>query len=303
MSYIWIVIKGILVGVANLIPGVSGGTMAVSLAIYDDLIFAITHLKKAFKKSMSILLPLALGILLGIVFFSYAIEVLLSQYTFPTAMAFVGLVLGGLPILLRQFAHTLKTERESIGWSQLVVFTLFFALIVVLSFYQESDVTFEALDLTLANLAILFFVGLIAAATMVIPGISGSLVLMILGYYYNIINTLTNFFDALRSLDTQGILHGLALLIPFGLGVLVGIFLISKIIEYLFANQPVLTYSGIFGLVLASPIAILLNTGAIASLSSLPVDQMIRFVSTGGLLLALCFIGTYWLGQAGDQSE
>ena len=174
---------------------------------------------------------------------------------------------------------------------------------MVLSFYQESDVTFEALDLTLANLAILFFVGLIAAATMVIPGISGSLVLMILGYYYNIINTLTNFFDALRSLDTQGILHGLALLIPFGLGVLVGIFLISKIIEYLFANQPVLTYSGIFGLVLASPIAILLNTGAIASLSSLPVDQMIRFVSTGGLLLALCFIGTYWLGQAGDQSE
>ncbi len=297
------VIKGILVGVANLIPGVSGGTMAVSLAIYDDLIFAITHLKKAFKKSMSILLPLALGILLGIVFFSYAIEVLLSQYTFPTAMAFVGLVLGGLPILLRQFAHTLKTERESIGWSQLVVFTLFFALIVVLSFYQESDVTFEALDLTLANLAILFFVGLIAAATMVIPGISGSLVLMILGYYYNIINTLTNFFDALRSLDTQGILHGLALLIPFGLGVLVGIFLISKIIEYLFANHPSLTYSGIFGLVLASPIAILLNTGAIASLSSLPVDQMIRFVSIGGLLLAFCFIGTYWLGQAGDQSE
>ena len=94
------IIKGILIGIANIIPGVSGGTMAVSLGIYDKLISSISNLLKDWKKSLVTLLPIILGCGIGIVGFTYAIEYLLSHHTFVTCMAFVGLILGGIPILL-----------------------------------------------------------------------------------------------------------------------------------------------------------------------------------------------------------
>lgn len=299
MSYFWMIIKGMMIGIANIIPGVSGGTMAVSLSIYDDLILAITHIKKRFKKSMQILLPLGIGVGIGIIFFSYSIEFLLSQYTFPTAMAFVGLILGGLPALYEEFKAALSYKAIKLNWIHLLCFLGFFALIIWMSLLQESAATFETIEPSLVNLIILFFIGLIAAATMVIPGISGSLVLMILGYYYNIINTLTNFFDSVRAFDINGIWNGLVLLVPFGVGVLVGGFLISKAIEYLFAHFPAITYAAIFGLVLASPIAIFLNTSALASLNQGPTAS---FLVIGIVLMILCFIGTYWLSKV-DESN
>ena len=100
MTFFMDIIKGILIGIANIIPGVSGGTMAVSLGIYDKLISSISNLLKDWKKSLVTLLPIILGCGIGIVGFTYAIEYLLSHHTFVTCMAFVGLILGGIPILL-----------------------------------------------------------------------------------------------------------------------------------------------------------------------------------------------------------
>lgn len=300
MSYFWMVIKGMMIGIANIIPGVSGGTMAVSLAIYDDLIFAITHLKKKFKESMNIILPIGIGVVLGTIFFSYIIQVLLSDYTFPTAMAFVGLILGGLPMLYGQFKSAVLYHGKKLKVSHYVTFIAFFVLIIWMSQLQEASVTFETIELTAMNLFILFFIGIIVAATMVIPGISGSLVLMILGYYYNILNTLTSFFDSLRAFDMNGIINGLILLVPFGIGILVGGFLISKLIEYLFRNLPVITYSAILGLILASPIAIFSNTNAVGSLANV---NSFLFVIIGIIAMVLCFYLTYWLGTLEDPNE
>ena len=139
---------------------------------------------------------------------------------------------------------------------------------------------------------VLFLIGVIASATMVVPGISGSLVLMILGYYYSIINALTNFFDSLRAFDWEGIVNGLAILVPFGIGVILGIFLISKIIEYLFINFPSLTYSSILGLVVASPVAIIYNTGAITDFSQ---TSSVVYIIIGIVLLLASFYLTYQL--------
>ena len=95
MTFLMDTIKGMFIGIANVIPGVSGGTMAVSLGIYDKLISSISNLLKDWKKSLAALLPIILGCGIGIVGFSYAIEFLLSKYTFVTCMTFVGLILGG----------------------------------------------------------------------------------------------------------------------------------------------------------------------------------------------------------------
>ena len=82
MQYIWMIVKGMIIGITNVIPGVSGGTMAVSFGIYDDIIHAVTHVKNEFKQSSKVLGPLAIGALIGIAGFSYFIELLLDQYTF-----------------------------------------------------------------------------------------------------------------------------------------------------------------------------------------------------------------------------
>lgn len=299
MATLWLIIKGMFMGISNIIPGVSGGTMAVSLGIYDDLIFSVSNFFSDWKKSLKFLLPLGIGLGGGVVFFAYAIELLLTQYVLPTTLAFIGLILGGLPILYKDFQKSLKKKKKSISTSHVVVFILFLILVAGLSFIQEPGAATSAIDVSFSNSVILFFVGIITAATLVVPGISGSLILMILGYYYSILNTLTTFFDHVQAFNWEGILNGFSLLFPFGIGVLLGVFLISKVIEYLFIHFPSLTYSGVLGLVVASPVALIYNTGVLANLSQI---SSVLYVLVGIALFAACFYVTYQLSMK-DEVE
>ncbi|KAB1438113.1 DUF368 domain-containing protein [Candidatus Galacturonibacter soehngenii] len=293
MAFFIDIIKGIFMGVANVIPGVSGGTMAVSLGIYDKFISSITGFFKDWKKSCKVLLPIVIGIGIGVIGFTYLIEYLLSQHTFVTCMTFVGLILGGLPMLYNDMRKKMVEKNKKLGIGNLIAFLLMFALVVGLPLLGVGSETSNVLEGTPLNMIILFFVGLIAAATMVIPGVSGSLVLMILGYYYGIINTIKNFLDSLKVLDINSLISGILVLAPFGIGILIGIGIIAKLIEYLFSKHSVMTYSAIFGLVLASPIAIFYNTGLYKHLGEVTFLRLI-------VGIILCVVGagvTYYLGQ------
>ncbi|UJF15164.1 DUF368 domain-containing protein [Jeotgalibaca sp. MA1X17-3] len=300
MNYLWLTIKGMLIGIANIIPGVSGGTMAISLGVYDDLIFSIANLLKDWKNSLRILAPIIIGLAGGIVAFSYLIELLLSQYTLPTALAFIGLILGGIPILWSSLKESLRTKQTTLSFKHLLVFLVSFALVAGMALIQESDASLSSFDFTFSNVILLFFIGVIASATMVIPGVSGSLVLMVLGFYYNILNTVTDFANALRTLDFNGLLYGVGLLLPFGIGILLGIFFISKLVSYLFKNLPVMTYSAILGLVLASPLAILINTNALNRLEE-PNGGI--FIIIGIVLLIGFAYVTYVLGKTDEPKK
>ena len=117
------------------------------------------------------------------------------------------------------------------------------------------------LSFSLWSVIKLFVVGIIASATMVIPGVSGSMMLLLLGYYNPIISSIKNFVTALVSFDMQGILQGCGVLVPAGLGIVVGIFAIAKLIEIVFEKFPIQAYWAIIGLIVASPIAVLLSVG------------------------------------------
>lgn len=269
MTFLMDVIKGMLIGIANIIPGVSGGTMAVCLGIYDKLISSVSDLPRDWKKSLLTLLPIILGCGIGIVGFTYIIEYLLSRHTFVTCMAFVGLILGGLPILISSLKRELKKCGSSMGISGILAFVILFLAAVLLPMVHADDQVLKTFSVTPATMIALFFVGVIASVTMVVPGVSGSLVMMILGYYYGIINTIKSFLDALRAFDAAGLARGFALLMPFGIGVLLGIFLIAKLITFLFETFGVQTYCAILGLIIASPFAIFLNTGALSQMPSI----------------------------------
>ena len=295
MAFVMDIVKGILIGIANIIPGVSGGTMAVSLGIYDKLIASVSNLLKDWKNSLKVLLPLAIGLGIGIVGFTYAIEYLLSHHTFVTCMAFVGLILGGLPVLVTSLKKELRRSSSSIGISGILAFLILFSIAVFLPMLNSEEEVLRTFSVTPMTLILLFLVGVIASATMVIPGVSGSLVMMILGYYYGIIETIKSFLDAVRSFDMTGMIHGFMLLFPFGIGVLLGIFLIAKLITFLFNRYGVQTYCAILGLIAASPFAIFYNTGVIAKLSSLTVLQVGL-----GIVLAVVFgIVTMKMGEKG----
>lgn len=292
MTFLMDVIKGTLIGVANIIPGVSGGTMAVSLGIYDKLISSVSGLFKDWKKSLWTLLPIILGCGIGIVAFTYAVEYLLSHHTFVTCMAFVGLILGGIPVLASSLKKELEKSSSKMDIFGVLAFVIMFCVAVFLPMLNADDEVLKTFAVTPGAMAALFFVGVVASATMVVPGVSGSLVMMILGYYYGIINTIKSFLDALKAFDMAGLVHGFALLMPFGVGVLLGIFLIAKLITFLFERFGVQTYCAILGLIVASPFAIFYNTGVFAQFSSLGAGQIL----VGIVLAVLCGGVTYKLG-------
>lgn len=293
MTFVIDMIKGIFIGIANVIPGVSGGTLALSMGIYDKLIGAVSNFLKDWKRSIFTLLPIAIGCGIGIVGFAFTIEYLLSEHTFVTCMAFIGLILGGLPVLVRQLREKLKTQRTSIGLSGILCFILLFAFAVFLPFIKSGNEAMQTLTATPVLMVLMFFIGIIASATMVIPGVSGSMVLMILGYYYGIINSIKTFLEALKAFAIPVLLEQSMILIPFGIGILLGIFLIAKLITFLFESYGVQTYCAILGLVLSSPFAIFYNTGLFAQLGSLNLMILISgilFALVGGVI-------SYFLGE------
>ncbi len=246
------ILKGMVIGIANIIPGVSGGTMMVTMGIYDKLIHAITHLFSEFKKSVKFVLPIAIGMVIGIVGLAFIIEKAFDVFPIQTNLFFIGLILGGLPMIYD------KVKGQSIKVPHIIGFLVFFAIVVGMAAIGEVDNSAGELTFNLMNCVILFGVGVVAAATMVIPGVSGSMMLMILGYYDSILSTVTGLLKALMAFDINAIVQYVLVLVPFGIGVVIGIFAIAKLVEIVFAKFPYVAYWAIIGLIVASPFAIVM---------------------------------------------
>ena len=241
------ILQGMVVGIANIIPGVSGGTMMVAMGLYDKLIHAITHLKSEFKESLKLLIPVFAGAGIAIIALSRLFEFLLTSYPIPTNLAFCGLIAGSLPFIFK------KVKGHTVTVDKIIPFLIFFGIVILMALLGETGGNSADVSFGLINVIKLFSVGIIAAATMVVPGVSGSMMLMLLGYYDTILNALIQF-------DMAGLAAGMGVLIPFGIGVVIGIFLIAKLIEFIFAKAEVHAYYGIIGLIIASPVAILMKT-------------------------------------------
>ena len=270
-----LVIKGFFVGIANIIPGVSGGTLAITLGIYEELIEAISHFFRKLKSNIKFLIPIGIGAFTAIVIGSRIIEISLEKYTLPTLLFFTGLILGGMPMLFGKIKKNIKP-------SYALIFLATFALVIGIMFLKTgNDVVL--VDLNAWGYFKLFLVGMIAAATMIIPGISGSFMLMVMGYYEPIINAINEF------TSFNNLWNNFWILMPFGIGVLLGIIVIAKIIEFLFQKFEVPTYFGIIGFVLASLIGIFTSAGNLVFTPT--------FIIVGIILMVLGFVIAYKLGD------
>lgn len=299
MNFLIDLIKGIFVGVANVIPGVSGGTMAVSFGIYDKLLSSISNLFKSFKKSITTLLPIAIGMVIGIIGFTFIIPVILKSQPFMTAAAFTGLIFGGIPMIVKALKSGWDNDAHksiAVNVILLIVFTAFAVILPFLGGEGESGILLTANLITIFKM---FFLGVIASATMIIPGVSGSLVLMILGYYFGVINAVKDFITALKNLDISGMIDRALLLAPFAIGCLIGIFFISKLIKWLFEHFCSATYSAILGLILSSPVSIFCKVQEEYGLQETSVVQIV----IGIIIFIACTIFTLYIGKLEPEKK
>ncbi len=289
-------LKGIFVGIANIIPGVSGGTIAVVLRIFDQMIDAINNFFKNPKKHINFLIPLFLGSIVGILIFSKIIEVSLAKQSLPTSMFFVGLVVGSIPLIFR---HAKSKPVKPIYY---LASLISFSIVVIISFMKEPTSTSTDIVVTIPWLIKIFVYCMIASAAMVVPGISGSFVMVLLGVYNVILTSISKLIptmiDGFKMMSTNSFFEGVKYIVTSnvfitllvgGLGIVFGVILISKLIAFLLEKAFSITYFSILGLIFGSIFSIFKDPMTYSSYSgNIPIFSIILSVVTAivGFIIA-----------------
>ena len=392
LNWIVAVLKGTLVGLAIVIPGVSGGSMLLTIGVYEDAVSITSKDKARRRAAIKKLIPYALGIVIGVVALSFVVTWLLLNFEFFTILLFSGLILGSLPMLFKKIkGHRVKpgyilvalvliavmvllpylndntnerfrrlspTDTLSVGerivmadeaQDELVVqngdptrivweiksaggtfgkpedgyklrssldkstyyvlgtedvFDLSIdgnGLVLTARNSGETQVTtayraVDALHNGVWSALLALLLGFIAAGTMIVPGISGSMVLLVLGYYYSVMTHLKSFVVCLFTLNFAGMGPHLLVLVPFGIGIILGLLVVSKAIRWLLDRHPTPTYYGILALMLASPYAIFLKAKCFGPAFGASLAQW-WFIPVAVLCLAGGFVVSFFMSK------
>lgn len=273
MSFLMLFLKGIVIGIAMVIPGVSGGVIAVIFGMYDKMISSLTNLFKDFKKNFIYLFVLGIGILCGLIFFSNIILYFYECHEAITKSLFIGLILGGVPYL---FSEISKKDGSKANYQ---ILALTFILSAILFLVSKKAIRLNVSSLTqisIKNLILLFIAGYSYSIGKVIPGISGSFILIVFGMYEYVLKLMANPLK-IRVSDIY-------IIIPFAFGFLVGMIFFLKLINYLLKKHFKNVYSMIIGFVLGSTLAL------IPIISSFFEALMSIIVLTGSFIFSYKFI-------------
>lgn len=248
--FLILLLKGFIIGVAFIIPGVSGGTLAIYLGVYQGILDSIDNLFRQFKKSVLYLLPILLGVGLSVVLLAKLVSILLDWNSFIVLFFFIGLIIGGIRFVYK------RAEITKLDPSLIISFLVSFGLLILIIILDKtsSNPGIDYFSFSFWTYLLIFALGAISSITMIVPGISGSAVLLVLGFYTAIVsNVVGNIFDF------SSIGYNLQVVIPFGLGALAGILVFSKIINFSLRKYPKQTYFAILGFIIASVIGVLLE--------------------------------------------
>ncbi|MCL2601491.1 MAG: DUF368 domain-containing protein [Treponema sp.] len=233
---------GLVLGITTVVPGVSAGTIAVAFNVYDRLIQVVTpNVKKIFAARM-FLLPLIVGGGAGIFLFSKLLTVLLANYSVPTYWFFIGIIAGSIPMIYRRVcrsgsAHSGgKAARPPL--SAVFCAAVAFALMALMAVVKPAENTTAYTALTPPVFGILAAGGALAAVAMIIPGTSGSFLLLVVGLYRT----------AVQAVSDLNVL----ILVPLALGAVAGVLAGAALVRYLLAKAPRQTYGAVLGLVAGS---------------------------------------------------
>lgn len=243
-------IKGLAIGVAFIIPGVSGGTMAVILGIYDKIINAVNKLAKKFVESIRVLLPIAIGAVLAILICWYPFKLAFEHIMLVMVSLFAGFILGGMPGIIDEVRGV---KIKPIYIVATVIAIILSIALGVLSVLMKLNIQsfYDSRPWWLYILVIL--AGIVSSFALVMPGISGSMILMVLGFYTPTLNLIDNF------LSWTNVGPSISILACLVIGVVIGVVIASKIMAYLLSKFRIGTFYAIIGIIIGSLIAIYYN--------------------------------------------
>jgi len=243
-------IKGLAIGVAFIIPGVSGGTMAVLLNLYDKIINSINNLTKKFFESFKILLPIALGAVLAILICWYPFKLAFEHIMIVMVTLFAGFILGGMPGIFDEVKGVKVKPVHIVAMIISIVFAVGLGALSVL-FELNIQSLYDSRPWWLYILVLL--AGIISSFALVMPGISGSMILIVLGFYTPTLNLIDNF------LAWTDVWASISILATLAVGVVIGVLLASKIIAFFLNRFRTGTFYAIIGIIIGSLIAIYYN--------------------------------------------
>ena len=245
-------LKGLLIGIGKILPGVSGSLMAISMNVYEPLLSSISDIFKKPRDSIRFLFPILSGIILSIILFSNVLKILVYKYYFSVLLLFIGLIIGTIDFSFKEF------ENKRIPKIIIFVFLIIFPIFI------------NTLSVNI-NISVSFFnniiLGIIEAVSTIIPGISGTAIFIVLKKYELILDMLSNPFN------------NLDILIPFIIGIIIGVFILSKMITYIIKKHPILFMVIVKAFTLSTLIIMYLNT--------LKLDKSIIDIIVGEILLVV----------------
>lgn len=256
MKFIVDFVKGILIGAGCILPGISSGVLCVVFGIYEKLLDSILNLFTDIRKNFKFLFPIALGGIVGMIIFSKMLQYLLYKFPMQTKSIFIGLILGGVVLLFKQI-----TEKEKIKKSN-IIYALISLMIGIMMVFFENKISIESLE----NVGYIYLIscGFLMSIGLVVPGISSTIILMLLGIYSLYLNSVSTLY--------------LPMLIPIGIGVVIGSVIFMKIIKYLLDKFYVQTMFSIIGFTIGSIFVLLPGVQSISQM----------------LIVALCILLGYY---------
>ncbi|WP_101526986.1 DUF368 domain-containing protein [Staphylococcus aureus] len=278
----WInILKGFAMGTSDLVPGVSGGTIALLLGIYNQFIASISGIfSRRFWPSFTFLIPIIIGMLLAMGSLSNLFNYLLSQHHIPTMFFFGGLIIGIVPYLLE-----ISNYKTSFTTKHYMMVIAGIAILIVITLMNNGDKhAGETLTLSTSLIIKYFIAGMCASSAMLLPGISGSFMLLVFGVYGTVMLAISE----VVKLNFAG----LPILLAVGFGVLAGFIISSKIIQYFLTHHKLMTFALIIGFVVGSLFAVF---------PGLPTNIVMWFVSL--VVFIIGFIVSLTLGRITAENE
>ncbi|QFK74223.1 DUF368 domain-containing protein [Staphylococcus aureus] len=278
----WInILKGFAMGTSDLVPGVSGGTIALLLGIYNQFIASISGIfSRRFWPSFIFLIPIIIGMLLAMGSLSNLFNYLLSQHHIPTMFFFGGLIIGIVPYLLK-----ISNYKTSFTTKHYMMVIAGIAILIVITLMNNGDKhAGETLTLSTGLIIKYFIAGMCASSAMLLPGISGSFMLLVFGVYGTVMLAIS---EVVKLNFT-----GLPILLAVGFGVLAGFIISSKIIQYFLTHHKLMTFALIIGFVVGSLFAVF---------PGLPTNIVMWFVSL--VVFIIGFIVSLTLGRITAENE
>lgn len=259
-------IKGFFIGISAVVPGLSASIFAIVVGLYEALLFAVSDLKNDFWKHVKFLLPIGIGVGIGVLVSVDIMLAITERFPAYSYLFFAGLVIGSIPMIVSKF----KDTENHLKGTNIIWLFLAFAIVVIMA---SSTGDGEHIGLYRINGVVDFLlilaVGAISISLMVLPGVSGSLILIVLGHFGTVYNALSQFGNSLTSFlsgDTEAAFEAfytVFILVPFAIGAIIGLLSISKLMSWLLKRYEVPTYYAVLGTLLAT-IWILIDMGVIS---------------------------------------